>query len=109
MRRCVWQLPALISLLASLTGLSAGARAETRPRYGGRFTVEIHDAITPTDPAVWPPQLVALVYDSLVKLDEPGVPLPALAVSGPHDPENRRSAVRLRPRVDVQDGSPLHA
>ncbi|HKB49583.1 MAG TPA: ABC transporter substrate-binding protein [Ktedonobacterales bacterium] len=109
MERFVWQLPALISLLASLTGLSAGARAETRPRYGGRLTVEIHDAITLTDPAVWPPQLVPLVYDSLVKLDERGVPLPALAVSWQHDPENKRWEFRLRPGVKFHDGSPLNA
>src|SRR3989442_14883785 len=72
MQRFAWQLPALISLLASLTGLSLSARAETRPRYGGRLTVEIHDPITFTDPAGWPPQLVALGCDRLGTGDEGG-------------------------------------
>jgi len=109
MQRFVWRLPALISLLVSLTGLSAGGRAETRPRYGGRLTVEIHDAITFTDPAAWPPQLVALVYDTLVKLDERGEPRPALAISWLHDPENKRWEFRLRPGVKFHDGAPLNA
>ena len=99
MQRFAWQLPALISLLAGLTGLSASARAETRPRYGGRLTVEIHDAITFTDPAAWPPQLVALVYDRLVTVDERGEPHPAVAASWQHDPDNKRWEFRLRPGV----------
>jgi len=109
MQRFAWQLPALISLLAGLTGLSASARAETRPRYGGRLTVEIHDAITFTDPAAWPPQLVALVYDRLVTVDERGEPHPALAASWQHDPDNKRWEFRLRPGVKFHDGSPLNA
>jgi ABC-type transport system substrate-binding protein len=109
MQRFAWQLPALISLLASLTGLSAGACAETRPRYGGRLTVEIHDAITFTDPAGWPPQLVALVYDRLVSVDQRGEPRPALAASWQHDPDNKRWELRLRPGVKFHDGSPLNA
>ena len=109
MQRFAWQLPALISLLASLTGLSASARAETRPRYGGRLTVEIHDAITFTDPAAWPPQLVALVYDRLVTVDERGEPRPALAASWQHDPDNKRWEFRLRPGLKFHDGSPLNA
>jgi peptide/nickel transport system substrate-binding protein len=109
MQRFVWRLPALISLLASLTGLSASACAETRPHYGGRLTVEIHDAITFTDPAAWPPPLVALAYDTLVKLDERGTPRPALAISWQHEPDNRRWEFRLRPGVKFHDGSPLNA
>lgn len=109
MQRFAWQLPALISLLASLTGLSAGACAETRPRYGGRLTVAIHDAITFTDPAGWPPHLVTLVYDRLVSVDQRGEPRPALAVSWQHDPDNKRWEFRLRPGVKFHDGSPLNA
>src|SRR2546430_16738334 len=77
MQRFAWQLPAVISLLASLTGLSASARAATRPHYGGRLTVAIHDAVTFTDPAGWPAQLVAPVYDRLGKLAQPGEAHPA--------------------------------
>jgi peptide/nickel transport system substrate-binding protein len=107
MQRSASRLPALISLLASLTGLSASA--ETRPHYGGRLTVEIHDAITFTDPAAWPPQLVALVYDRLVTVDERGEPHPALATSWQHDPDTKRWEFRLRPGVKFHDGSPLNA
>ena len=109
MQRFAWRSPALISLLASLTGLTAGACAETRPRYGGRLTVEIHDAITFTDPAAWPPHLVALAYDSLVTLDARGEPLPALAVSWQHNPDSTRWEFRLRPGVKFHDGSALNA
>ena len=109
MQRFVSRLPALISLLASLSWLSASACGETRSRYGGRLTVEIHDAITFTDPSAWEPQLVALVYDSLVKLDERGEPHPALAISWQHDADNKRWEFRLRPGVKFHDGSALNA
>jgi len=109
MQRFAWQLPALISLLASLTGLPASARAETRPRYGGRLTVEIHDAIIFTDLSAWPPQLVALVYDRLVIMDERGEPRPALATSWQHDADNKRWELRLRPGVKFHESSPLNA
>lgn len=109
MQRFVWRLPALISLLASLTELSAGARAETRPRYGGRLTAEIHDAITLTDPAAWPPQLVALVYESLVKRDERGELRPALAISWQHNPDNTRWEFHIRSGVKFHDGASLNA
>ncbi len=105
MRLSASPLPVLISLLA----FAAGARAETRPRYGGRLTVEIHDAITFTDPAGWPPQLVPLVYDGLVGVDERGDPRPALAISWQHDAENKRWEFRLRPGVKFHDGSPVNA
>jgi len=105
MRRFAWQLLALISL----TGFRASAPAETRPRYGGTATVEIHEAITLTDPGEWPPALVPLVYDRLVRLDEHGQPTPALAVSWQHDPENRRWEFLLRTGVKFHDGSPLNA
>jgi len=109
MQRFACRLPALISLLASLTGLSTSARAETRPHYGGRLTVEIHDAITFTDPAAWPPPLVGLAYDRLVSVDERGEPHPALATSWQHDADNKRWEFRLRSGVKFHDGSPLNA
>jgi peptide/nickel transport system substrate-binding protein len=109
MQRFACRLPALISLLASLTGLSTSARAETRPHYGGRLTVEIHDAITFTDPAAWPPPLVGLAYDRLVSVDERGEPHPALATSWQHDEDNKRWEFRLRSGVKFHDGSPLNA
>ena len=105
MRRSAWQLLALISL----TGFRAGAPAETRPRYGGTATVELHEALALTDPGDWPPALVPLVYDRLVRLDEGGQPRPALAISWRHDPDNKRWEFRLRPGVKFHDGSPVTA
>jgi len=105
MRRSAWRLLAVISLI----GLRAPAPGETRPRYGGVLTIEIHEAMTLTDPGGWPVALVPLVYDRLVRLDEHGRPRPALAVSWQHDAENKRWEFRLRPRVNFHDGSPLNA
>jgi len=105
MQRSAWQLIALISL----TGFAANSTAETRPRYGGTLAVEIHDAVTFADPGDWPPSLIPLVYDGLVRLDAQGRPGPALAVAWQHDPENKRWEFRLRPGVKFHDGSPVNA
>ena len=105
MQRSAWQLIALISL----TGFPATSPAETRPHYGGTLAVEIHDAITFADPGDWPPSLIPLVYDGLVRLDAQGRPGPALAVAWQHDPENKRWEFRLRPGAKFHDGSPVNA
>ena len=105
MQRSVWQLLALISLI----GFPATSSARTRARYGGTLVVEIHEALTFADPGEWPPSLVPLVYDGLVRLDAQGRPLPALALAWQHDPENKRWEFRLRPGVKFHDGSPVNA
>lgn len=105
MQRSAWQFIALISL----TGFPATLPAETRPRYGGTLAVEIHDAITFTDPGDWPTSLIPLVYDGLVRLDAQGRPGPALALAWQHDPENKRWEFRLRPGLKFHDGSPVNA
>ena len=105
MQRSAWQLIALVSL----TGFPATSPAETRPHYGGTLSVEIHDAITFADPGDWPPSLIPLVYDGLVRLDTQGRPGPALALDWQHDPENKRWEFRLRPGVKFHDGSPVNA
>jgi MarR-like DNA-binding transcriptional regulator SgrR of sgrS sRNA len=105
MRRFAWRSLALINLIA----FPACARGETRPHYGGTLTLEVHEALTFADPGDWPPELVALVYDSLVRLDERGEARPALAVSWQHDPEFKRWEFALRPGVKFHDGSPVNA
>jgi peptide/nickel transport system substrate-binding protein len=105
MQRSAWQLIALISL----TGFPATSSAETRPHYGGTLAVEIHDAITFADPGDWPPSLIPLVYDGLVRLDKQGRPRPALALAWQHDPDNKRWEFQLRPGVKFHDGSPVNA
>src|SRR6266849_5501452 len=105
MRHSAWRLLALISLIS----VAASALAEIRPRYGDTLTVEIHEAITLTDPGEWPPQLVPLVYDRLVRLDERGQPQPALAVSWQHDRENKRWEFRLRESAKFHDGTAVTA
>src|SRR5260221_647293 len=105
MRRSASLLLAAISLM----GAAQRAHAETRPRYGGALTVEIHDAITLTDPGEWPAPLVPLVYDRLVRLDDRGEPRPSLAASWQHDAENKRWEFRLRNNARFHDGSPITA
>src|SRR5437868_10113599 len=105
MRRSAWRLLALISLIA----LAPAAHGETRPRYGGTLTVEIHGALTFTDPADWPPELVPLVYDRLVRMDDRGEARPQLAIFWRPDSENKRWEFRLRPGVKFHDGWPVDA
>jgi peptide/nickel transport system substrate-binding protein len=114
MRRSAWALFAInsagaVGVVACTSVFAALARAETRPRYGGTIVAEIHHAITFTDPAEWPIQLVPLVYDRLTWLDALGRPQPALAVAWQHDPENRRWQFRLRPGVKFHDGTAVTA
>src|SRR5215472_139477 len=94
---------------ANLIALAPDALAESRPRYGGTFTVELHDSPTLTDPTDWPARLVPLVYDRLVRLDEHGEPQAALAISWQHDASGKRWEFQLRPHTTFHDGSPLTA
>ncbi len=94
---------------ASLIALTPHAPAESRPRYGGTLVIELHDALTLTDPGEWPLRLVPLVYDRLLNLDEHGWPQPALAISWQHDAANRHWEFHLRPHAMFHDGSPVTA
>src|SRR5690349_16634508 len=101
MRRFVCRFLAAANLIA----LATYALAESRPRYGGTLTVELHDSLTLTDPADWPVPLVPLVYDRLVRLDVRGEPQPALAISWQHDDAGKRWEFHLRPHAMFHDGS----
>jgi peptide/nickel transport system substrate-binding protein len=93
--------------------LSTFATAETRPRYGGTLrvmlqsapdTLELSPNATPAD--YWDAaRTLALVGDTLVKLDVQDHPQPALAVAWQSDPSARHWQFTLRRGVKFHDGS----
>ncbi len=92
--------------------------AATRPRYSGGLRVEMRAQVASLDPremssdgaeAAATQRLAALVFERLVRLDDNGRPLPALAVAWQHDAEAKRWQFRLRPGVKFHDGTPLTA
>lgn len=95
--------------LAVLSALAVSGAA-TRPRYGGTLRVEMRaapPALDPTSADAAP--LRALVFETLVRLDEAGAPQPCLALSWQHDATAKHWQFNLRPGVKLHDGSPLTA
>lgn len=114
MRRFVWQLLAISSLLS----LSLAASAETRPQYGGRLRVAIHSTLTSLDPAdnTRPDSfarrnVTLLIFETLVTTDDHGQIRPALAASWQAQPESQpgtqRWEFRLQSGVRFHDGTLL--
>lgn len=109
MKRTTWRWIAAASCL-----LAAGALpAARRPHYGGTLRVELSAAFSP-DPAKWPvlaPALAARdrimeqVFETLVRLNDKGVPEPALAVSWTHEPALKRWVFTPRPNVRLHNGA----
>ena len=111
MKRFVYQWLAISSVL--LTTLTA---AETRPQYGGTLRVEINAAPASLDPADnaqteslarW--NVSALMFDTLVQIDNGGHPISGLAQSWQASNNNRRWQFQIRPGVKFHDGTPLTA
>jgi peptide/nickel transport system substrate-binding protein len=107
--------PVAAVLLAVLI-CAAGARASRRPLMGGTLRVQMHERVATIDPRQWPSEsaqaaaaerLDSLVFDRLMRLDDHGVPQPALAISWQHDAEAKRWQFRLREGVKFSDGVPL--
>jgi peptide/nickel transport system substrate-binding protein len=101
-----------LSFWLLLAALSAPAvcGAATRPRYGGTLRVEMRAAPAALDPATaGAGPLRALVFETLVRLDEAGAPQPGLAASWQRDSAGKRWQFNLRPGVKLHDGSPLTA
>ncbi len=103
-------------LVASSLICAVSVGAATRPHYGGTLHVETRAALTSLDPAdLNQPDwfgcrnLFALVFDTLVSMDEQGNPQPALASSWPAEPGNQRWQFHLRQGVTFQDGTPVTA
>lgn len=99
-----------VSSLAVLLLISA-AWAETRPRYGGTLRVEMRAAPPSLDPAAATQdpgfaQIAPLVYDTLVRLDPSGRPIPSLASSWQQESEHRWRFM-LRAGVRFSDATGL--
>ncbi|MBN1570323.1 MAG: hypothetical protein JXA73_20950 [Acidobacteria bacterium] len=98
-----------------LIGLRAGDAAG-RPRYGGTLRVQMQESVRSLAPdenpasrleAAAKDKLIALVFESLIRLDENGRPQAVLALSWQQDSGGRRWRFRLRPDVKFHDGSML--
>jgi peptide/nickel transport system substrate-binding protein len=112
MRRIGLRLIAASSVLL----VAAHADATTRPHYGGTLRTEMRASVGSLDPREMPKdriqaaaamKIYALVYDRLVRLDERGGVVAALAVSWEHDAAFKRWQFRLRPNVKFHDGTTL--
>ncbi|MFZ0773737.1 MAG: ABC transporter substrate-binding protein [Candidatus Sulfotelmatobacter sp.] len=111
MKRFGWQW-----LVASSLFLASVAGAETRPQYGGTLRVAMREAPASLDPAdaTQPDSfarrnLLALVFETLVTVDDHGRVHPGLAADWQAGPGNQRWQFRLRPGVRFHDGTPLTA
>ena len=108
MKRFAWQWLVVSSVLvASLT-------AETRPQYGGTAHVAVRESFTSLDPgdksqtdSFARRSVMALIFDTLVAVDETGRPQAALATSWQPSPGNQRWRFQIRHGVKFHDGSPL--
>lgn len=94
--------------------MAASAAAVTRPHYGGTLHVQMASTVTSLDPAddsqrdtLAGRNILALVFDTLVRLDDRGQPQPALALSWQADPGNQRWQFILRPGVTFSDGTAM--
>jgi peptide/nickel transport system substrate-binding protein len=94
--------------------IAATAAAATRPHYGGTLHLEMADTVSSLDAAdgsqrdaLAARNLSALIFDTLVTLDDRGQPQPALAISWQADPGNQRWQFVLRPGVTFSDGTSM--
>jgi ABC-type transport system substrate-binding protein len=111
MKRFGWRLIAVSSAL-----LVSVAMASTRPQYGGALHVAMRDAPESLHPAsgdattaqsLAQRNLLALIFETLVTVDERGRIHPGLAVEWQAAPGNQRWSFRLRRGVRFHDGSLL--
>lgn len=115
MKRITWQWVVVSSIF-----LMPAARAETRPQYGGTLRVAMREAPVSLDPlqggadatrsdsfAQW--NLLALIFETLVNIDDRGILHSGLATDWQAAPGNQRWQFRLRRGVRFHDGAPLTA
>jgi peptide/nickel transport system substrate-binding protein len=105
MRRTTSRWIAAVSAFAFLGSLWAARR----PRYGGTLRVEMSAAVQTLDPAVNSEldglAFEALIFETLVRLDDRGLPRPWLAESWTHDTARKRWVFTPRSNVTLQSGS----
>jgi ABC-type transport system substrate-binding protein len=94
--------------------LAATAAAATRPHYGGTLHIQMASTVTSLDPAeasqrdaLAERNVLALIFDTLVTLNDRGQPQPALALSWRADSDNQRWQFVLRPGVTFSDGTQM--
>ena len=116
MKRTRFRFLAASSVLAAVLLAAAVAHTARRPRYGGTLRVEMEGAPASLDPATptanpgaaaTKERLMALVYDTLTRLDDTGRAVPAIALSWQSDSSNKRWEFRVRSNVKFQDGTPM--
>jgi peptide/nickel transport system substrate-binding protein len=115
MKRFGWPWLVASSLLLGASLINAGA-AETRPQYGGTVRIAMREAPVSLDPSDTTSadsfarrNLLALVFETLVTVDDRGRVHPGLAVDWQVAPGNQRWQFHLRRGVKFHDGSPLTA
>ncbi|MGA8437438.1 MAG: ABC transporter substrate-binding protein [Candidatus Sulfotelmatobacter sp.] len=115
MKRFGWQWLVASSLLLGASLINVGS-AETRPRYGGTVHVAMREAPMSLDPSDTTPadsfarrNLLALIFETLVTVDDRGRIHPGLAVDWQAAPGDQRWQFHLRRGVKFHDGSPLTA
>jgi len=113
MKRFGWQwlVVSSLSLGALLINVSS---AESRPQYGGTVHVAMREAPMSLDPSDTTQadsfarrNLLALIFDTLVTVDDRSRVHPGLAVDWQAAPGNQRWQFHLRQGVKFHDGSPL--
>ena len=104
MRRCC-----SISLAISL--LYAMALGESRPHYGGTLRVAVKEAPASIDPGgtAGASFLASFVFETLVRLDDRGMPQPHLATSWQAESGDQRWRIFLRSGVTFSDAARLDA
>ena len=84
------------------------AMGESRPHYGGTLRLAVKEAPASIDPA-GDPFLTGLVFETLVRLDDRGMPQPQLATSWQAESGEQRWRIFLRSGVTFSDGARLDA
>jgi ABC-type transport system substrate-binding protein len=94
--------------------IASAAAAAIRPHYGGILHVQMESAVSSLDPVdsdqrdmLAAGNVFALMFDTLVRLNDRGEPQPGLATSWQAEAGNQRWQFMLRPGTRFSDATPL--